>query len=122
MSKAAIMKCFSKRGGKDTVEDDDEVCVDSVSIPLTCSLDMKLIATPAKGRFCKHLQCFSLENFILTTETVHPRKWRCNICKAKCYDIVVDLFLLDIINTVKSSGMNNVVDVKFDASGNHSFA
>lgn len=34
--------------------DNDDICIDSLKIPLTCSLDMKLIQTPAKGRYCKH--------------------------------------------------------------------
>jgi len=60
-----------------------------------------------------------LENFIITTETVAPRKWRCNICKAKCYDIVVDKYLLEIIEKINTEKIKNITDVKFDEKGDY---
>jgi len=62
-----------------------------------------------------------LENFIITTENVNPRKWRCNICKAKCYDIYVDEYILNIIREIQSKGIQNISDVKFDSAGQYSF-
>jgi len=50
-----------------------------------------------------------------------PRKWRCNICKMKCYDIVVDAYLLEILQRMKTENVKNVMDVKFDFSGNYVF-
>ncbi|KAL4498419.1 hypothetical protein ABPG72_013225 [Tetrahymena utriculariae] len=120
--KQQIQDYFHRQNKKSShEEDDDEICIDSLSVPLSCSLDMKLIQTPAKGRFCKHFQCFSLENFIITTETVNPRKWKCNICKAKCYDIVVDEYILKIIQEINEKQIKNVTDVKFDGKGQYSF-
>ncbi|KAL4448707.1 hypothetical protein ABPG74_012796 [Tetrahymena malaccensis] len=120
--KQQIQDYFNRQNKKSShEEDDDEICIDSLSVPLTCSLDMKLIQTPAKGRFCKHFQCFSLENFIITTETVNPRKWKCNICKAKCYDIIVDEYILKIIQEINEKQIKNVTDVKFDGKGQYSF-
>jgi len=50
-----------------------------------------------------------------------PRKWRCNICKMKCYDIVVDAYLLEILQRMKTENVKNVMDVKFDSNGSYSF-
>nr|APW83395.1 micronuclear isoform [Tetrahymena thermophila] len=120
--KQQIQDYFHRQNKKSShEEDDDDLCIDSLSVPLTCSLDMKLIQTPAKGRFCKHFQCFSLENFIITTETVNPRKWKCNICKAKCYDIIIDEYILKIIQEINEKQIKNVTDVKFDGKGQYSF-
>lgn len=49
--RASIKSYFNKKGsGGDAAisasagaDDDDEICIDSLSVPLTCSLDMKLI-------------------------------------------------------------------------------
>lgn len=50
-----------------------------------------------------------------------PRKWRCNICKMKCYDIVVDAYLLEILDKMKKENVKNVMDVKFDYLANYVF-
>lgn len=43
--RASIQAYFNKKGssGSQVVDDDDEICIDSLSVPLMCSLDMKLI-------------------------------------------------------------------------------
>ena len=39
----------------------------------------------------------------------------------KCYDIVVDAYLLEILDKMKKENVKNVMDVKFDSNGSYSF-
>lgn len=59
----------------------DEVAIESIKVPLQCVFDMSLIETPARGNLCEHIQCFSLEHFIIFMAQMTPRRWRCPICK-----------------------------------------
>lgn len=77
-----------------------------------------MINTPAKGKWCTHLQCFSLENFIIFADSAVPRKWKCPICRLKCYDIIVDEYMLNIINECKSK-KQAVTDVTFDENADY---
>ncbi|KRX04649.1 Zinc finger, FYVE/PHD-type [Pseudocohnilembus persalinus] len=99
-------------------ESKDEVSIDKLSVSLNCNFDMQMMKTPAKGRWCKHLQCFSLENFIMITESTVPRKWKCPYCKQKCYDLLVDQYMLNIINECRAKQLQ-VSDVTFDEKANY---
>lgn len=58
---------------------------------------MNTINIPARGKWCSHMQCFSLENYIIMTEQNIPRKWKCPICRQKCFDILIDEYFWDIL-------------------------
>ena len=55
------------------------------------------LKTPARGRFCQHLNVFSLENWLIMIHKNTLRQWHCPICKKKCYDIIIDSYLQEII-------------------------
>ncbi|EAR85477.2 MIZ zinc finger protein (macronuclear) [Tetrahymena thermophila SB210] len=102
-------------------EDDDEDAgfkIDKLNVSLNCTFGFNTIKTPAKGKYCKHVQCFSLENMILITEATVPRKWKCPICKLKCYDIVIDSYMQKIINSFKEQNLN-VTEISFDQEANY---
>ena len=70
--------------------DNNEVETNFLKVSMKCNLTLLQIQTPARGRSCKHISCFSLESFVDIMNKTHPRKWRCPVCKLKCFDIVVD--------------------------------
>lgn len=55
---------------------------------------------------------------ILFTEATVPRKWRCPICKLKCYDIIIDSYMQKIIQTFKEQNLN-VIEISFDKEANY---
>ena len=38
--------------------------IDNLKVSLICNFDFKIINIPAKGKWCKHPECFSLDNMI----------------------------------------------------------
>jgi len=63
---------------------DDISLVDPTRIcSLKCPIIFSLINTPIRGKYCKHLDCFSLESFALVNESTKTKKWRCPICGNK---------------------------------------
>ncbi|KAM3140985.1 hypothetical protein pb186bvf_006996 [Paramecium bursaria] len=76
---------------------------------LTCQLSYNPIRKPARGQFCKHSQCFDLENYILATASSKQGKsWRCLVCKKKCFTFMIDSYQEIIIKVI------NQQDLKFD--------
>ena len=74
---------------------------DNLTISLIDAFDRQTIQTPIKILFCKHLQCFSLENLVKSMENTFPRRWKCPLYKKKAFDFVVDGFLLRILQEAK---------------------
>lgn len=96
-----------------------DIAIDKLNISLNCNFTFQMINTPAKGRFCKHIQCFSLENFIVISEQQQPRKWRCPFCKVKCFDIIVDEYIYNIIKELKVKFADPVKEVTFNAQAEY---
>lgn len=108
-NKRSIEECKKK------IIDDFEtssVDIDRVVYPLTCVFDMQPLKTPAKGAYCKHPNCFSLENFVNVWQKNNQRKWNCPICKLKSYDIIVDTYFEKLIEECKKSGFDNLSQVE----------
>eukprot|EP01017_Pseudomicrothorax_dubius_P017692 TRINITY_DN19873_c0_g1_i1.p1 TRINITY_DN19873_c0_g1~~TRINITY_DN19873_c0_g1_i1.p1 ORF type:complete len:643 (-),score=137.97 TRINITY_DN19873_c0_g1_i1:101-2029(-) len=85
----------------------DSVALPRVRLSLQCTLDKKMLKTPARGVFCRHFECFSLENFIALEEIGRSKLWKCPICKQKSYNLLVDQFFQEILS--KSEGHNTIV-------------
>ncbi|XP_026429326.1 uncharacterized protein LOC113325346 [Papaver somniferum] len=90
----------------------DSVIVKGVSrVSLNCPISSRRISVPAKGRLCKHQQCFDYANYV----KINSRRpsWRCPHCsQSVCYtEIYVDQ------HTVEVSVGENVVDVIISADG-----
>jgi len=62
---------------------------------------------PAKSRLCqtKHMQPFDLTNFIISSITAKTstRRWKCPICDRRAYDLVIDKYILDLMNVNKDT-------------------
>jgi len=79
-SAAKIKRNFATKGagglgnsGEDAIEQT------AITVSLKCPTMQGPIRMPARGRDCKHIQCFDLENFL----TMNSRKesWSCPVCK-----------------------------------------
>lgn len=59
---------------------------------------MNRIRIPARGVFCQHPQCFSLDTFVLMMSKLFHRSWKCPICNYRCYGLYKDTYITDILN------------------------
>ena len=64
---------------------DDQVEQTAVKIVLKCPVTYKRITLPARGRDCKHIQCFDLESYLQLN--CERGTWRCPVCKFVPLDI-----------------------------------
>ena len=60
---------------------------------------------PCKGRYCEHLECFELENYLIFNENATPGetlKWKCPICKEITLwnELDIDLFAKEMMKEV----------------------
>lgn len=75
---------------------------------------------PARGRDCEHLQCFNLETYIEMTRAMSPKRWKCPICKKKCFDLLVDCYQLQILEEIRTKALENQVnEIVFNADGGY---
>lgn len=95
----------------------DDVCIDKLVISLKDAITQEPIEYPAKGKFCTHVQCFDLKNYLTIVDKLNPRKWNCPICKNRCFNLFVDGYMKDIIKGLK--GPQN--EVYFDKMGEFHF-
>lgn len=89
----------------------------ALSLSLQCPFDRTLIQTPARGTLCEHIQCFSLENYVRIMEKISPRKWRCPICKFKCFHFQIDSYQHMILNTIRKYKLD-LAEITFDDKAN----
>ncbi|KAH8740993.1 hypothetical protein FG386_002539 [Cryptosporidium ryanae] len=79
---------------------DDIVCLNKdQSLNVLCPLTMDKIELPARGYFCKHINCFDLRAFIEINSTIKAfnTRWKCPYCY---YVIRPSMLIID--NFVKS--------------------
>ncbi|CAD8108903.1 unnamed protein product [Paramecium sonneborni] len=89
------------------------------TISLLCCLCSTLMVTPVRGIYCNHIQCFSLENYLLMLELSNPRKWRCPICKAKLFKLQIDALQYTILQTIRQYNLSEkYTEISFDHMGN----
>lgn len=97
----------------------DEISLDKVAVNLLDTFDLLPIKTPAKTRFCSHIQCFSLENLINSMEfTTSPRRWKCPICKIKAWDLIIDGYQWEIIKSLDTKN-EKVTEIFFFKNGTY---
>ena len=82
---------------QDNFKMQEDISLEKINLPLTCVFDMQQIKTPCRGKYCTHLNVFSLENFASIALKNQLRRWKCPICRKKSYDIVIDSYLLEIL-------------------------
>jgi hypothetical protein len=61
-------------------DEDDEIIAMSTILSVRCPLGLGIIDLPARGKKCKHLQCFDLKTFLTFNRNARSRPWTCTIC------------------------------------------
>jgi hypothetical protein len=74
-----------------------EVQIQMLSIGLNDPYNLEKIKLPARGKYCEHAQCFSLDTFVLMMSSTQYPNWRCPVCKRRCFSLYVDTYMLGII-------------------------
>ncbi|KAL4100710.1 hypothetical protein QTP88_020744 [Uroleucon formosanum] len=95
---------------KNSLKNNDDMSVDSFIVTLKDPLTTQIMKIPARGKECKHLQCFDAIKFLQMNE--QKETWACPICKkqVKFDDIEVDEFFRTILRSKKlSKGSENVI-------------
>ncbi|KAK1442892.1 zinc finger miz domain-containing protein [Babesia gibsoni] len=101
-------------------DDDDVICMEETNeIELNCPITLDRMELPARGRKCRHLQCFDLKGYlhVMQNTAVFNTRWKCPECELilKPIDLVIDGYVLNIIkNTSK-----DVSTVKIDREANY---
>eukprot|EP01009_Symbiontida_sp_KSa7_P001369 NODE_1317_length_627_cov_630.960208_g1035_i0.p1 GENE.NODE_1317_length_627_cov_630.960208_g1035_i0~~NODE_1317_length_627_cov_630.960208_g1035_i0.p1 ORF type:complete len:161 (-),score=16.67 NODE_1317_length_627_cov_630.960208_g1035_i0:145-597(-) len=80
----------------------------SLPLPLVCPLSKTRMRIPAKGIKCRHIACFDLSNFVITScrrerrkPGVMPGCWPCPLCAAtiKPTTVFIDAFVLHVVQS-----------------------
>ncbi|KAI4135626.1 MAG: hypothetical protein LQ347_000522 [Umbilicaria vellea] len=122
---SAVTKLFIQRSM--TCSDPDvQIVNDSVTIDLIDPYTARIFDVPARGRFCRHHQCFDFDTFLQTRKGKHPGwpglpdEWKCPICHADArpQHLVVDGFFIDVREELKRRGrLEDARAIVFDLSG-----
>lgn len=109
----SITQGLAMPGTGATNEDDEIHIVDShMSIDLIDPFMATIFDLPARGKTCRHRECFDLQTFFRTRkaeakdEPTSPDEWKCPICKkdARPQSLVVDCFLKGVRDYLVASG------------------
>ena len=72
--------------------------INEIKVNLIDYISFTHIRNPARGLFCDHVPCFSLDYFLKSMENNYTRKWSCPISKRRCSKLIVDSYLETIID------------------------
>jgi len=69
---------------------------------LVCPITLERIKTPARGKKCRHLQCFDLEAYLVSNQRIAAfnKRWRCPVCDLNVKppnDLIIDAYHLKIL-------------------------
>ena len=88
--------------------------INEIKVNLIDNISFTHIKHPARGLYCDHVPCFSLDFFLQSMENNYTRKWACPICKKRCNKMIVDSYLETIIEQAKKKNpdLENVFFLK----------
>jgi len=88
---------------KNALKNNGDMSVDSFIVTLKDPLTTQRMKVPARGKECKHLQCFDAKKFLQMNE--QKQTWECPICKeqVKYENIEIDEFFYRILQSSKLS-------------------
>ncbi|KAL1858669.1 hypothetical protein Plec18170_002875 [Paecilomyces lecythidis] len=93
------------------VDEELSVVNDYISIGLIDPFMARIFDVPARGKSCKHQECFDLDAFFGTRASKSgngPMKenWKCPICRGDCrpQNLVIDEFLVEVRAELQRSG------------------
>ncbi|CAK90744.1 unnamed protein product (macronuclear) [Paramecium tetraurelia] len=79
----------------------NEIKVDKSKVSLICQYSFDLMKIPARGEFCQHQQCFSLNNYLDMMIHAEHMKWICPICKKNCISLRIDQYQWEILKKIQ---------------------
>ena len=111
----------------DSGNDGEDLAIVSqdITINLCDPFMSKIFNVPARGRLCKHAECFDLDTFI-STKAVRSSKnslkerWKCPICggDARPNTLIVDGFLAEVRAELEMTGqLDESRAIEFNAEG-----
>ncbi|KAG5289750.1 MIZ zinc finger protein [Histoplasma ohiense] len=90
--------------------DDDDISVvdDHITIDLVDPFMARVFDTPARSKFCPHMECFDIETFLMTRLSKASKgygmaeDWKCPICgnDARPQSLIIDDFLVTVRRTL----------------------
>ncbi|XP_016658589.1 E3 SUMO-protein ligase PIAS1-like [Acyrthosiphon pisum] len=91
----------TKKFIKNSLRNNDDMSVDSITVTLKDPVSTQRMKVPARGKECKHLQCFDAKKFLQMNE--QKQTWECPICKeqVKYENIEIDEFFYRILQSSK---------------------
>lgn len=98
----------------------NDIQISEVKADLICKITYTLINLPVRGKYCRHINCFSLNYFLLSMEHNAIRKWSCPLCKKRCSKLVYDTYFEQIIQAAKNY-KQELEFVFFFKNGDYSF-
>ncbi|KAI0974169.1 hypothetical protein F4678DRAFT_486665 [Xylaria arbuscula] len=124
----------SNLGGDD---DDLEMANDGISIDLADPFTATIFEVPVRGKACKHLECFDLENWLNTRlgkkspcncgdprckcpkEPSYVDKWKCPFCDgdARPYSLYIDEYLVEVRARLRQANQLRTKSITVYADG-----
>ncbi|KAL7788430.1 hypothetical protein V8C43DRAFT_323704 [Trichoderma afarasin] len=108
----------------------DEIVIesDTMTISVADILSSKLFDIPVRGRQCRHLECFDLQNWLNSRPSKWPQDvdepsvvdcWACPLCgmDARPCNLLVDDFFVEIKEKILESGKSNTKKIEMRANG-----
>ena len=95
-ARASVRSSFLDNG-------DEEVTAAATRMSLVCPLSLSPIEIPARGRQCRHLQCFDLRSFFELNKAFSVARYRCGVCShvLNPTNLIVDAYLMDVIDSIR---------------------
>lgn len=87
----------SKTFIKDRFYQKNDIQISEVKADLICKITYTRISKPVRGKYCRHINCFSLDFFLLSMENNAIRKWMCPLCKKRCSKLIYDSYFDHIL-------------------------
>ena len=110
-SKKFIMEKFSEY---------PDLEISEIKVDLLCKITYTLMDIPARGVMCTHIDCFSLKFYIQSMQVNSMRKWVCPVCRKMSSSLIVDGYLMEILEEVRKSE-NDWEKVYFLRDGSYKF-
>ncbi|CEM24689.1 unnamed protein product [Vitrella brassicaformis CCMP3155] len=93
--------------------DDEVTCVQGGrKVKLTCPNTLHRISIPARGRSCRHLQCFDLMGFLEITSTQRSfnNRWKCPCCHlvVRPADLTVDMWFKRLLADRQTANVDEI--------------
>jgi len=97
-----------------TKADEDIQCLSSVSLRLRCPITMDRIEEPVRGLGCQHLQCFSLEAYLMSNRQMRAfnNRWVCPVCTLvlRPLDLRIDSYVENVLKRTAEDAEEVLVD------------